>query len=68
MANEKVVRNWKLCRTRPNMLWAEQVNGFHSYSAIRYPHNGLVVWDYPERVPQYVKDAAGRMLNQPWEV
>lgn len=31
--------------------------------ALRYPHNGVVVYDFPERIPKYVRRAVARLLG-----
>jgi hypothetical protein len=30
---------------------------------LRYPHNGQIVYDYPERIPSYVKKQVKKLME-----
>lgn len=57
MAPKPIIeRNWQITFNKSNCSgWVDQLKGVHSYSFIWYS-NGVLAWDFPERVPEYVKN------------
>lgn len=62
---------WTLYVVRnPNTgnLVVEVENPSHTWRdlPIRYEHSGLIAYDYPERIPQTVKDDVKRLSDRLW--
>lgn len=58
-----IEKNWQITFNKSNRSgWVDQLKGMHSYSFILY-NNGVLAWDFPERVPQYIKDRVYRELS-----
>lgn len=56
---EKIFRNaaWLITwdSSRHTQIRVEALNKAFIDYAIRYPHNGKIAYDWPERVPAYIK-------------
>lgn len=62
----KDVRNWRLVRETQDAIKVQALNDVISDVAYRHS-DGHVVYDFPERIPQYVKIAIGRMFKKDYE-
>lgn len=52
-----IVKNWRLKRLSARLMHVEQLfGGGFCDCAIQY-HDGAVAYDFPERIPAYVKKA-----------
>ena len=62
--NQLIFKNksWKLSWTggykskSPTEIRVEALNKAFVDYAIMYPHNGKIAYDFPERIPDYIKD------------
>lgn len=60
--NEKWLIN-KVIYPRTNRIRVEITDGWFCEYPIYYEHNGGIAYDYPERLPKYVKEKAERIIR-----
>ena len=58
----KYLSNWELNRMEENVVRVVNLKTWFTDRALRYPHNGHVVYDRPENIPAYVKKAVNQMF------